>query len=311
MTPPDHPTDGDDRGVDTPARTVLVACERPRDAGRAAQAGVLMRRLATALERLPPLRVRTIWLDPGETEPFRAEIARSRPRLALLLGTPDSSLTIERLAGVPRADGPVLLNARDATAVRLTAATLLAVNQRRRRTGVARVLIVDSDRLPGLDALLSAADVGELTLWSSSDASTFPLRRVIAGVDAVINLSAPGVEPLLSELYRTPAPLFATEHQRTLTLLEPDWSADPVLVLPGLAYALSASCGVRADLAGLDLTYYDMCFACALELVMATASGDRQLPRPSRELDRRLAAAAGHAVLAPAAHPLNENRDRQ
>lgn len=75
-------------------------------------------------------------------------------------------------------------------------------------------------------------------------------------------------------------------------MLEPDGVTDPLLVLPGLLHALAIQARSSQPRADLDLTYQDMCLACALELVMATPPAQTFLPRPGPELTARLAVAA-------------------
>jgi hypothetical protein len=131
----------------------------------------------------------------------------------------------------------------------------------------------------------------------------------------VINLLCSDNLPGVGSAVYLDEPTFAAAHlegtdtrggrRRKPLVVEPDWLADPILVLPGLVHALATATirGISTDLTAFDLNYHDMCFACALELVMATPGDQTQLPRPSPALSARIAEAATRAQPSSARDP--------
>jgi len=85
--------------------------------------------------------------------------------------------------------GLLVLTDQDATAIALTAAVLSAVADGGRRAPAGgRVVVAGAHYVPILPALLAAAGVADITTWNASDAVTFPLRHVMYGADALVDL---------------------------------------------------------------------------------------------------------------------------
>jgi malate dehydrogenase (oxaloacetate-decarboxylating) len=266
--------------------------------GSVAGTGAVTRLLSAALEQFRSLRARHIRLDTGDVTGFWNAVKQVRPAVVVLLEPGEFALFAGVLASRPNADGPIVISGQDASSISVTAAALIAVNRRREATGTARVLLAGADRLPGLSALLALANVGELTIWNSADAASFSLRSVAAGVDVVINALGSGTDRSGFTAQPAVGGHDGERRRSAPVVVEPDWLADPVLVLPGLVHTLvTVKCsGLVTDLSRLDLRYHDVCFACALELVMATPYDQAQLPRPSHALSARLADAAARAL---------------
>ncbi|MBB6377417.1 malate dehydrogenase (oxaloacetate-decarboxylating) [Pseudonocardia eucalypti] len=275
--------------VPRPGRTpvILVACAHDEDPARVVETAATARRLSASLERHGRVRAHAVWFHPDDLDDFWACVASEEPALTVVLPRVNPTLRENALARRQEPGGPVIVSGDDASAVALTAATLINVSHRRRGTTAARVLLAHPARLPSLNPLLSAAEVGELTLWNPADAVAFPLKGIAREVDVVINL-LDRPDDHLAEPYRSEA----DTNCDVPIVLEPDNVTDPLLVLPGLLQALAVRARSAPGLAELDRAYQDMCLACALELVMATPPAQASLPRPGPELTARLAIAA-------------------
>lgn len=300
--------EGGGRGMSASRRVVVVIGDPPSGPDELARTGAMVRRCVVALEeltRLPVQTVQTVRLDPAGRLDLVGTSARHGGPIAAVVLLGGAAEQAARMQAERAAMGaPVVVSGQDASAIVLTAATLISVNRRRRGTGTARVLVAGANRLPGLCPLLMAAGVGELTIWNTADAAAFPLARAAEGADVVINL-------LDHELdLAGPGPARAEEPARPVVVLAPDPVADPLLVLPALVRALSATPEIAADLTGFDLAYHDICHACALELVMATPPDQTRLPGPSGELSVRIAGAAAGALPSRVRHPSSGRRYR-
>jgi len=185
--------------------------------------------------------------------------------------------------------GPLVVTDRDSTAIALTARLCTTLAGAGQAPAASRVVIAGAERLPMLSPLLVAAGVGDLTAWQSKDAAGFPLRRVAAGADVVINLI--GEQPAIAGM-RAAHP--------DLVVITPDPGRDPLLALPGLLRA-----AVLVPRFELDV---EVAYAAALALVMATPPL-ATLPRgPDRGLSDQVADAVIWALPCAARHPCRQTR---
>ncbi|MCE7007004.1 hypothetical protein LWC34_29860 [Kibdelosporangium philippinense] len=169
----------------------------------------------------------------------------------------------------------------DTTAMALTAALLTTLTRAGRPLTSGRVVIAGANTMPMLSPLLVTAGVGDITTWNRADAVAFPLHRIAAQSDAVIDLL--GGHSTAFDAPREPV------------MITRDDPRIPLLALPGLLRALT-----HVPHAKLDIDVYH---ACALALVMATPP-ELQLPDgPDRVLTSRVADAATATVHQPAHHP--------
>ncbi|MBP2328800.1 malate dehydrogenase (oxaloacetate-decarboxylating) [Kibdelosporangium banguiense] len=165
-------------------------------------------------------------------------------------------------------------------AIALIAALLTTLTRAGRPLTSSRVVIAGANTMPMLSPLLVTAGVGDITTWNRDDAVAFPLHRVAAGSDAVIDLLG-GITEAFGTLVE-PA-VITRDDPRTV-----------LLALPGLLRALTQVPNAR-----LDVEVYH---ACALALVMATPSDERLPQGPDRALTRQVADAATRTLHQPARH---------
>ena len=167
------------------------------------------------------------------------------------MGPSESASVQVRVASLK---GPVVISELDVVTAALGAAAISTLRCRGVAPRRGRIVLTGAEVLPGLGPLLLASGVGMLTTWSVGDAEDYPLPRVTADNDLLIDLAGAARD--------TPAPA------RTLRLPRErfDYGA---LVLPGL---LSALCGHH----GVSLTI-DVLAACARALALLTPP-DRILP---------------------------------
>ncbi len=178
---------------------------------------------------------------------------------------PEDVPAVAALVGVP------VVSDLDTTAIAGAAMVLATLAAAGRPPHAARVVVAGADAVPALAAVLIAGGVGEITVWRPRDAIAFPLRRVAASVDIVVDLvgaARPGFGAVVLA-----GGLFP-----------------PLLALPGLVRGLVAAPGVRADV--------NVLHACALAVVMATPP-DRRLPDATADLGRRIADAVLRAPEQP------------
>lgn len=251
------------------ANVIVMASDGSALADRGTQLEPMLRRYTVLIEDQTGLHVRVLPLDAD----LHAEIHD--------LGGDAGALFLPHVrpevAHAARTVSLPVLTSADTTAIALTAAVSNTLSRAGRKPAVGRVVIVGADAVPVLCPLLMVAGIGEITVWNPNDAIAFPLRRITAGVDVVVDLrtTAAGVEALVPEVQPV--------------VITPDIARDPLLALPGLLGALARVPGSRMDV--------QVHHACALALVMATRP-DGPLPaQPDRTLTVRVADAATRTLL--------------
>ena len=175
----------------------------------------------------------------------------------------------DSIVGVP------VLTDRDTAAISLTAALLTSLARSGRTPQTSQVVIAGADIMPMLCPVLLAAGVRDITTWRPADALAFPLRRIAADADVVINLVGGGGR-------------FAWPRHAAPAVIVPDPARDPLLALPGLLRALSRHPHVRLT--------PDVQHACAIALSAATPPGEQLPRRPDETLTRQIADAATHVL---------------
>jgi malate dehydrogenase (oxaloacetate-decarboxylating) len=180
--------------------------------------------------------------------------------------------------------GPLVVTDRDTTAISLAAALWTTLTARGRPLGDSRVVIAGAERAPMLAGLLVAAGVGELTAWPASDAAAYPLPRVAARADVVINL--------LGQVAAIRA--VRTGHPEVVVITPVPWR-DPLLALPGLLRA-------AVQVPGIELNV-DVAQACVRALTMATPPLYPLPPRADRKLTEQLTEAVISTLPPAARHP--------
>ena len=226
--------------------------------------------LATGSTPTPLLLACTTALD--KTPGIRMHVVTAgSPRTAAAEAPPDARVFVVPDVGRAFADeletltGRPAVTTEDTTAIAVAAALSTALARTGRRPRASHVLITGARSLPLLFPLVMLAEVGQVTKWEVADARAYPLHRVAAEADVVIDLAgATGGGP---------------------GVITPDPVRDPLPALPGLVRALAQSPHPVLDI--------DVHHACALALVMATAPGEI---RPTR-VDRALTDAVTDAVL--------------
>jgi hypothetical protein len=178
-------------------------------------------------------------------------------------------------------DGVPVLTDRDASAIAITAALLATLTDAGRAPRSSRVVIAGANTMPALCPLLVTAGIGDITTWNLADALGFPLGRVAAGTDAVVDLLG-GTAAHIRMLAPYSRPI----------VIAPDSLRDPLLALPGLLSAILRSPGSQLDL--------HVHHACALALVAATPRGQQLPGGPDRALTGHVADAATRAFQQPA-----------
>jgi len=257
------------------ANVIVMASDGSALADRGTQLEPMLRRYTVLIEDQTGLRVRVLPLDAD----LHAEIHD--------LGGDVGALFLPHVrpevANAARTVSLPVLTSVDTTAIALTAAVWNTLSRAGRRPAVGRVVIVGADTMPVLCQLLMVAGIGEITVWKPDDAITFPLRRVTAGVDVVIDLrtTAAGLEALAPEVQPV--------------VIIPDNARDPLLALPGLLRALTRVPGARLDV--------EVHHACALALVMATRPDDLVPARPDHILTAQVTDAATRTLLELARRP--------
>ena len=214
----------------------------------------LLRACTAALEETPGLRTHVV------------STAAAIPPDAAVLVLPGANRAVaDELAtrtGLPA------VTTEDTTAIAVAAALSTTLARAGRRPRASHVLIAGARTLPLLFPLIMLAEVGQVTKWETADARAFPLSRVAADADVVVDLVA------------------ATDGEPAV--ITPDPGRDPLLALPGLVRALANAPHETPDI--------DVHHACVLALVMATAPGGTRPARPDRALTDAVAAAASAAL---------------
>lgn len=232
---------------------------------------VMLRRYATLIEDLAGLSTRVIPSDYG-LRGLRLDV----DAVFLARTAPDRVLRVRNSVA-----GPPVITDQDTTAIALTAALLTTLTRADRAPHASRVVIAGAHTMPTLCPLLLAAGIGDITTWNPADAFAFPLRRVAAGADAVINLVGGGGR-------------FAWPRLTSPAVIVPDPGRDPLLALPGLARAFARHPGARLTV--------EIQHACALALAAATPPGEQLPRRPDHTLVEQIADATTRA-LHPQGHP--------
>lgn len=169
---------------------------------------------------------------------------------------------------------PVLTD-QDTTAIALTAALLTTLTRAGRAPQTSRVVIAGANTMPMLNPVLLTAGIRDITTWNPSDALAFPLRRIAANADAVINLVGGGGR-------------FAWPRHAAPIVIVPDPARDPVLALPGLLHALTRHPHARLT--------PEVQHACAVALSAATPPGEQVPRRADDTLTRQVAESATDAL---------------
>jgi len=226
---------------------------------------VKLRRYATVIEDLTGLSTMVIPSDYG-LRGLRLDVGA----VFLARTAPDR---------VPRVrnsvTGPPVITDQNTTAIALTAALLTTLSRAGRAPHASRVVIAGARTMPTLSQLMLTAGIGEVTTWNPADAFTFPLRRVAAGADAVINLVGGGGR-------------FAWPRHVVPAVIVPDPGRDPLLALPGLALALTRYPDARLTV--------EVQHACVLALSAATPPGEQLPRRPDHTLVEQITDAATRAL---------------
>ncbi|MET8761903.1 hypothetical protein [Lentzea sp. NPDC004782] len=225
----------------------------------------VLRRYAALVEEQAGLATKVIASDYG-----LHNLPTGTGAVLLVRATPEREQRARTsVVGVP------VLTDRDCTAVALTAALLTSLGRAGRTPETSRVVIAGANTMPLLNPVLLAAGIRDITTWNPADALAFPLRRIAADANAVINLVGGGGR-------------FAWPRHAAPAVIVPDPARDPVLALPGLLQALTRH--PRARLTP------EVQHACAVVLSAATPPGE-QLPRRIDEtLTRQVAEFATDAL---------------
>lgn len=231
----------------------------------------LLRQCRTLLETLVGVRTHLVTADSATTAATAlGSVSTELDALLFPHASWEYAAEAQALTGIPVVTGE------DTTAIALAAAltTTLARAGRRPRSG--HVVIAGADVLPLLFPLVMLGGIGQVTKWNLTDAPTFPLRRVAAEADAIIDLIA--ATDLDAGFDAGPA------------VITPDRERDTLLALPGLVRAVAQTPHARLDI--------EVHRACVLALVMATPPTDLLPHGPDRELTDRVATAAVTALRA-------------
>ncbi len=268
-------------------RVVAVVSDGSALADHHAQLEPMLGRYTAVIEDLASLPVHALPLDSDQPEEAQAAL-RALPRETGVLFLPHVR---EAFASTARAltSGIPVLTDQDTTAIALAASLLTTLSRSGRACGASKAVVIGADAMPSLRPLLMAVGIGDITTWNPADAITFPLRRVVAGADVVVDL-----------LSRT-AGLGVFPADDGPVVIAPDRDRDPLLALPGLLRALAQTSGAALDV--------EVHHACALALVEATRPHELLPPWPDPVLTVRVAAAATEALHQPA-HHTHDTRSR-
>ena len=225
----------------------------------------VLRRYATAVEEQAGLPTRVIASDYS-----LHSLPPGTSAVLLVRATPERAQKArDSIIGVP------VLTDQDTTAVALTAALLTTLTRAGRALQTSRVVVAGANTMPLLNPVLLTAGIRDITTWNPADALAFPLRRIAANADAVINLVGGGGR-------------FAWPRHTAPAVIVPDPARDPVLALPGLLRALTRHPQVRLT--------PEIQHACAVVLSAATAPGEQVPRRCDETLTRQIADAATDAL---------------
>ncbi|MCP2196735.1 malate dehydrogenase (oxaloacetate-decarboxylating) [Lentzea flava] len=225
----------------------------------------VLRRYAALVEEQAALPTRVIASDYG-----LHNLPAGIGAVLLVRATPERAQKARDLI----TDVPVLTD-HDTTAIALTAALLTSLGRAGRAPETGRVVIAGANTMPLLNPVLLTAGIRDITTWNPSDALAFPLRRIAADADAVINLVGGGGR-------------FAWPRHAAPAVIVPDPARDPALALPGLLQALTRHPHARLT--------PDVQHACAVALSAATPPGEQLPRRPDDTLTRQIADFATDAL---------------
>jgi hypothetical protein len=233
--------------------------------GGIAATTTVLRRYAAVVEDQAGLPTRVIASDYG-----LHNLPPDTGVVLLVRATPEREQRArDSLVGVP------VLTDQDTTAIALTAALLTTLTRAGNAPETSRVVIAGANTMPLLNPVLLTAGIRDITTWNPVDALSFPLRRVAAAADAVINLVGGGGR-------------FAWPRHAAPAVIVPDPARDPLLALPGLLRALSRH--PRARLTP------DVQHACAIALSAATPPGEQVPRRADESLTRQVSEFATDAL---------------
>ncbi|WP_156213151.1 hypothetical protein [Lentzea aerocolonigenes] len=225
----------------------------------------VLRRYATLVEEQAGLTARVIASDYG-----LHILPAGTSAVLLVRATPDREQKARDLI----TDMPVLTD-QDTTAIALTAALLTTLARAGRAPETSRVVIAGANTMPRLNPVLLTAGIRDITTWNLADALAFPLRRIAADADVVINLVGGGGR-------------FARPRHASPAVIVPDPARDPMLALPGLLHALTQHPHARLT--------PDVQHACAVALSAATPPGEQLPRRPDDALTHQVADFATDAL---------------
>ena len=272
------------------ARVVAVISDGSADMTRLAEPrgalGLVLRRYAALIRETAGLPTHVLTLQASGPARFASLFSAALGGVAdevAAVFLPHTDPARASLVG-SSGNGPLVVTERDTTAIALTAELCTTLAGAGRTPAASRVVIAGTERMPMLAALLVAAGVGDLTAWHVSDAAAFPLGRVAAEADVVINLL--GEFPAIGAI--------RADHP-DLVVIVPDVRRDPLLVLPGLLRAAVLVPGIELDV--------EVAYGAALALVMATPPLATLPPGPDRELANQVADAVIWALPPAARHP--------
>jgi malate dehydrogenase (oxaloacetate-decarboxylating) len=232
----------------------------------------VLRQEATLIQDLAGLSTRVISLDPDGSQRIQEVLDHLPSEVgAVFLTHTESHRALEAQSAVSR---PVVTD-QDTTAIALSVALLTTLGRRGRAPQASRVVIAGAQSMPILCPLLMVAGLGDITSWNPGDAVAFPLHRIAAGTDAVIDVV--GATNLSGSSATAAEPAVIT----------PDEAVHSLLALPGLLRVLT-----QIPNAQLDVEVY---LTCALALVMATPP-DEDLPHSDHALADRIVDAVATAL---------------
>lgn len=160
--------------------------------------------------------------------------------------------TVQHL--VRQAGGRAVLTDEDASAIALTAATLVYLRRLGRDPRGSRILIAGATGMPILSPLLRATGFTDFTLWNSIDAHHSPLHRVARDADVVLDLLR-DTQPSGSALSRDSDPVELEPDRPDGSVITRHTLDGRALVAPGLLRALTAHPGAPP----LNLDVYRIC----------------------------------------------------
>ncbi|NBH03522.1 hypothetical protein [Amycolatopsis sp. SID8362] len=153
---------------------------------------LIVQEFARHLGGLAQVPVRPVTLDATDAAQLVAGVRALPPDAgAVLLTHADPGRTRAAQKELRAGGARPVVTDQDATAIALTAALLGAVTGHGRRSGglqCGRVVLAGARELPILAPLLVAAGFADLTLWNPADAGRLPLRNVVSGAHAVLDL---------------------------------------------------------------------------------------------------------------------------